>query len=292
LSSAPSAKIESTDRRKAGEGAAGVVEKGAERSGGQREGRSMPGVIMENGNGNGQHTNHDRDQRPNGVNGASHTGEKSMEKGKGRAEPQQNVTPVSPTAPHGMNGSFMSQSKQVDGKQDLIPSDIQARMNELPPQINHIVEGHLLSLNKLLSRVAQKTHNDLERTIIDLARIPIPVSVANGSGSHSVSSEDNSKENVDKKARLLKFAQEAHTELTKALVITNWSRRSGDVAKLIDLKAHLDKEKFYYEMAIHELFELKRTLGQARIPNPDLKTALEVLTTGKVTWMPDVSKLT
>jgi mediator of RNA polymerase II transcription subunit 14 len=269
-----------------------VVEKGAERLGGQRDGGSMPGVIMENGSRNGQHTNHDRDQRPNGVNGASQTGEKSMDKGKGRAEPQQNVTPVSPTAPHGMNGGFISQSQHVDGKQDLIPNDLRASMDDLPPEINHIVEGHLLSLNKLLSRVAQKIHNDLEQTVIDLAQMPTPVSVANGSGSHSVASEDNSKENVDKKARLLKFAQEAHTEVTKALVITNWSRRSGEVAKLIDLKAHLDAQKLHYDMAIHEMFELKRTLGQARLPNPDLKTALEVLTTGKVTWMPDVSKLT
>jgi mediator of RNA polymerase II transcription subunit 14 len=251
----------------------------------------MPGVIMENGSRNGPHTNHDRDQRPNGVNGANHTSEKSMEKGKGRAEPQQNITPVSPTAPHGVNGGFMSRSRHGDEKQDLIPGDIRARMDELPPEITHIVEGHLLSLNKLLSRVAQKTHNDLERTVLDLAQMPLPPSVANGAVSHLTPGEDNGKENVEKKAKLLKFAQDAHTELLKALVITNWSRRSADVAKLIDLKAHLDKEKFYYELAIHELFELKKSLGQARIPNPDLKTALEVLTTGKVSWMPDVSIL-
>jgi hypothetical protein len=51
----------------------------------------MPGVIMENGERHGSHTNHDRDRLPNGINGGAHMDDKPQDKGKGKAEPQQNV---------------------------------------------------------------------------------------------------------------------------------------------------------------------------------------------------------
>ena len=123
--------------------------------------------------------------------------------------------------------------------------------------------------------------------------MPKPTMVLNGhatqtQGDGDKLADDTNKESIDKKLRALKFAQDAHTEMTKALVITNWSRRSEDVSKLIDLKVHLDTQKSHYDYAVHELAEIKRTLGQARLPNPDLKTAVAVLSTGKASWMPEV----
>lgn len=88
-----SAKIESTARTQREEGPAGGGLTGAE-IGGLRPDQSqgiMPGVIMENGNRHGAHTNHDRDRLPNGVNGGTYPDSRSQEKGKGPAEPQQNV---------------------------------------------------------------------------------------------------------------------------------------------------------------------------------------------------------
>lgn len=245
----------------------------------------MPGVIMENGR-NGSHTNHDRDQRPNGVNGTSHTSEKIQDKGKGRVEPQQNMTPTSPTVPNGLNGNFMESSQHQNGGGDAIPADMQDRVNQLPPEIAHITQGYM-PLSKLLSRLAQKTHNDLSKTILELAQMSAPASVVNGL--HKSAADDTSQENLNKKLRLVKFAQDAHTEWTKALVITGWSRRAEDVSRTIDLKIHLDSQGQFYESAIYELSEIKKGLIHARLPNPDLKTALEVLTTGKASWMPDVS---
>ncbi|KAE9381835.1 MED14-domain-containing protein [Stipitochalara longipes BDJ] len=246
----------------------------------------MPGVIMENGR-NGSHTNHDRDQRPNGVNGANYVPEKSQEKGKGRAEPQQNMTPISPTIPNGLNGNFMDASQQQNGLGDSIPQDLQERINQLPPEIAHITQGYL-PLSRLLSRLAQKTHSDLSSTILELAQMQIPSSTVNGNTSHITTSDDTSPENLAKKLRMLKFAQDAHTEWTKALVITGWSRRAEDVSRTIDLKIHLDDQAQYYENAVYELGEVKKGLIHARLPNPDLPTALEVLTTGKASWMPDL----
>jgi mediator of RNA polymerase II transcription subunit 14 len=260
-----------------------------ERPEGDPKQESMPGVIMENGR-NGSHTNHDRDQRPNGVNGATYASEKAQDKGKGKAEPQQNMTPISPTVPNGLNSNSVDDSRHQNGGGGAIPQDMQERVNQLPPEIAHITQGYM-PLSKLLSRLAQKTHNDLSSTILELAQMPVPASAVNGNASHVTTADDSSVENLNKKLRMLKFAQDAHTEWTKALVITGWSRRAEDVSRTIDLKIHLDNQVQLYENAIYELGEVKRGLIHARLPNPDLRTALEVLKTGKASWMPDVRSL-
>lgn len=274
--------IESAERIK--EGAVGVASKGGERQSG--ESIPMPGVIMDNGDRNGSHTNHDRDQRPNGVNGETFVSEKAMEKGKGR-EPQQNMTPTSPMGPNELNGMADPQLPRTESA--VIPADMQERINQLPPEIVHITEGYM-PLSTLLTRFAQKTHNDLTAKIMELAQMPVPASAVNGNASHA-SADDNSAENVNKKHRLLEFAQNAHTDWTKAFVITSWSRNSEEVSKLIDLKYHLDQKSNLYFNAIHALAQVRRELGAARIPNPDLKTAVQVLSTGKAPWMPEVCRI-
>ena len=241
----------------------------------------MPGIIMDNGERNGPHTNHDRDQRPNGVNGEILVTEKGLDKGKGR-ELMQNMTPTSPTGPNVLNGMVASQLPAAEA----IPVDVQEGINQLPEEIIHITQG-FMPLANLLTRFAQKTHNELAAKITELAQMPVPASAVNGNASHA-SVDDNSAENVNKKHRLLEFAQNAHTDWTKAFVLTSWSRNSEEVSKLIDLKVHLDLQASKYFEAIHGLAAVRRELGAARIPNPDLKTAVQVLSTGKAPWMPEV----
>lgn len=264
------------------------MSKGGERQEGDLEGENMPGVIMENGSRNGSHTNHDRDQRPNGINGASHSLEKTQDKGKGRVEPQQNVTPTSPTIPNGLgiNGSVAEAVRHQDSSH-AVSQDLQDRVGQLPPEILHITQGYM-PLSNLISRLAQKTHNNLTDTILQMAQMATPASVVNGNASYTPPVDDTSIENINKKLRMLNFAQDAHTEWVKALVITEWSRKSEDVSKMIDLRVHIDTQKEFYDSAIHEMSVLKRGLLEARVPNPDLKTALQVLSTGKAPWMPEV----
>jgi mediator of RNA polymerase II transcription subunit 14 len=140
----------------------------------------------------------------------------------------------------------------------------------------------------LLKRLAEKTHHGLTSKIMELASMPVPASALNVGPSGMTEVDDVSPENLAKKKLLLDFAQSTHADWVKALVITNWSRRSEDVSKTIDLKVYMDQQKTLYDMAIHEMAEMKRGLGQARLPNPDLKTALQVLSTGKAPWMPEV----
>lgn len=261
--------------------------KGLESLVGDQRQETMPGVIMENGGRSGAHTNHDRDQRPNGISITHHGSEKIQDKGKGREQPLQNMTPTSPILLNGLNGNMTEKILQNQGNYE-IPKDIQNQISLLPPEIIHITQGYM-SLKTLLARQSQKTHHNLLATINELAQMPGPASLANGNSAHSTSLDDNSSENINKKLRLLKFATDQHEAWTKTLVITGWSRRADDVSKIIDLKCHLDTQRQYYEEAIAHMSTLAKNLFHARLPNPDLKTAVEVLTTGKASWMPDVS---
>lgn len=250
----------------------------------------MPGVIMDQESRNGSLTNHDRDQRPNGVNGRPCASGAASEKGKARAEPHQNMTPTSPTAPDAPAGKEADNAQQENGSNGSNGSsrDSQAHADLLPQEIFHMTEGYV-PLTLLLQRTAQKTYSDLVTTLRDLEQMPTPASALNGNASHTSVSEDMSQENLQKKLRLLNFATNAHEVLTKALVITGWSRKAHDVSKLVDLRIHLEAQKLLYTHAIETMATNQKALHTYRLPNPDLKTALEALTTGKASWMPDVS---
>lgn len=118
--------------------------------------------------------------------------------------------------------------------------------------------------------------------------MPVPSSALHVGPSGLTDVDDLSSENLAKKKALLDFVQSTHADWVKALVITNWSRRSDDVSKTIDLNVYTNQQKSFYDMLIHEMAELKRGLGQARLPNPDLKTAVQILSTGKAPYMPEV----
>jgi mediator of RNA polymerase II transcription subunit 14 len=255
---------------------------------------TMPGVIMEDRSRNGAHTNHDRDPMPNGTNGTTPTPETVFDKSKFRGEPQPGLKQSQFT--NGTNGTMQesqTQSQSQSQSETLVveplPTDMAERLKQLPPELFHITEG-FEPLSRLLSRLAQVTHNRLSAKIMELASMPIPSSAVNGNGTHySNGTDDNSADNVRKKVNLLKFAEATHADWTKALVITHWSRVSKDVSKLIDMKVHIENQKALYNAAFFELMEVKRGLINARVPNPDLRTAVEVLSTGKASWMPNVS---
>lgn len=223
----------------------------------------------------------------NGMNGVVYGPDNAYRKVKTGADVQQGPESIAPgNAIHG--GQMGDTEKPSSSGAATIPPDIADQIRQLPPEMVHITEG-FESLPQLLQRLSQVTHNQLSKKILDLASMPTPVSALNGNGTPSnLSGDDNSVDNIKKKVQLLKFAEETHANWVKALVITQWSRVSEDIGKLVDLKVHVDGQKSHYDWAVHEMSEMKRSLVHARVPNPDLKTAVEVLSTGKASWMPDV----
>lgn len=189
--------------------------------------------------------------------------------------------------------------KQEDGTQQVTPADTAERdpkADEGPGEILHITQG-FIPLSLLLSRLAQVTHNDLQDKVLMLAKMALPAAPAasgtavNGNTPNGAAAgaavDDLSQANLTKKATLLNFAQEWHGKWVKALVITDWGRRSEEVGKLVDLKFHLDQQRRKFDDVLGALIEVKRGLAAARLPNPDLKTALQTLATGDVPWFPE-----
>jgi mediator of RNA polymerase II transcription subunit 14 len=200
------------------------------------------------------------------------------------------MTPTSPTVPNGINGSFGSipnLAHHLESGRAPVPQDLQDQFNQLPPEIAHITHGYM-PLSMLLKRLAEKTHNALSNKILELASMPVPPSALNVGPSGLTEVDDTSLENLAKKKLLLDFSQSTHADWVKALVITNWSRRSEDVSKTIDLKVYMDSQRVLYDQAIDQLATMKVDLAHAKLPNPDIKTALQVLSTGKAPWMPEV----
>lgn len=222
---------------------------------------------MENGtlNGGAVHTNHDRDAKPNGVNGEVSSGAVKMVNGDTTVTKSSSATDTSATR--------------------------SSRMNDLPDQIQHITTNYV-PLGFLLQRLAQKTHNNLQDLIRELARKPVAGS-ASGPPALPPGTEDGSIENIEKKKALLDFARSEHANWVKALVITEWSKKASQISKLIDLENHMFEEELVrYEQAVFTMLNLKRNLNAARVPSPDLKTALNVLSRGTAGWMPDLGFIT
>lgn len=247
----------------------------------------MPGVIMENRDGNGSYTNHDRDHRPNGTNGVTCVSEKPQEKTKCKVEPQPKTAPMNPIARNGMNGSFSKDAREQGGNDG---ADSHARTFDLPPELEHVVE-HYISQKMILARLARRTHSDLYTVIQELSQMPVPASATNGNSSLPPATGDTSTENLDKKAKLLGFLKESHESWTKALVISGWSKNAEEVSRIVDLSIHLQTQRKLYVDLINKMADDKRELLGARLLNPDLKTAVAILTTGKASWMPDVCSI-
>lgn len=163
-------------------------------------------------------------------------------------------------------------------------------MSDLPDEIQHITAG-IFPLSLLLSRLAQISHNHVQELVAELATKPIAQNpAANGNPDYrGTSAEDTSSDSLEKKRMMLNFIQDLHAKWVKALVITEWSRKAELVGKLIDLKAHLYDQHVCYAKVLSEMVAVRRELTWARLPSPDLKTALAVLSSGEVSWMPEVS---
>lgn len=159
-----------------------------------------------------------------------------------------------------------------------------------PPELAHITQG-FFPFTQLVNRSAQQCWNDLSEVITELAEIqvppqgqPTPAAPVNGK-----SPGNQSAENVHKKLRVLDFTHGRRSDFIKLLVLSQWSRQAADVSKLIDIQGFVRSRHQAYAGTLQSLGDMKRDLVMAQVANPDLKTALEVLTKGKVVAMPDVS---
>jgi mediator of RNA polymerase II transcription subunit 14 len=212
--------------------------------------------------------------------------------------------PVSVKRERSPDSKGIDNGRAIAGDYSKVESSVQAlqdaKMEELPDELQHIT-ADVLPLSLILSRLAQFSHAKLQELILSLASKPLPEALSNGNvnsgingnakGSASAAGampEDTSPESLDKKTVVLNFIQDLHSRWVKALVITEWAKNADEVGKLIDLRSHLAEKLELYNRTFWELVAVKQEMVFAKVPSPDLKTALEVLSRGSVHWMPDV----
>ncbi|KAL9100788.1 MAG: hypothetical protein Q9163_003884 [Psora crenata] len=169
-------------------------------------------------------------------------------------------------------------------------------VEQLPPEIEHWTMGYVL-LSRLIGRMVQETFNGIGDIINDMAEMAIPQPLTNGivnPANHRVGGVqpgDNSQANIQKKIRLFDFANSRRAQFIKVLVLSRWARQAESVSKVIDLRIWLSQKQEDYDSAVTWMGELKRKLAAVKEPNPDIKTALEVLSLGKASWLPDLGYL-
>ncbi|KAH3295099.1 mediator complex subunit [Aspergillus fumigatus] len=156
------------------------------------------------------------------------------------------------------------------------------------PEIPHITQG-FFPFSTLVNRSVQQCWNELSDLITELAAIhvsphsSVPLLPVNGK-----SPGNQSPENVQKKLRILDFAHAKRAEFIKLLVLSQWSRRARDVSKLIDLQNFIRARHQAFVDALQRVGEMKRDLVQAQVANPNLQTALEILSKGRLESLADL----
>ena len=191
-------------------------------------------------------------------------------------------------------GPINRESLQRDGSQPT--SAIATTIGELqrslaPPELFHIEEG-FVPLASLGSRMAQEAHNALEELITELARFD------DESAQKERFQAKMDEEAADpttktapiptKKEVLWDFAQSWRTKFIKLMAISQWSRNSEAVSKIIDINFFIMRQKASYKEAVNWMGELKRVLVPEKIPAPDLRATIEMMSTGKAPWIPNV----
>ena len=200
---------------------------------------------------------------------------------------------------NGMNG--LANGTYVNGlsttpteSQRKTSTAIENLVGQLPPEIEHITFGYV-PFSSLVSRLVQETFNGLTDIINDMSDMPIPQPSQNGPLnhlSHHVNGTGASADtNVKKKLRILNFASDRRAQFIKILILSKWARQADAVSKVIDLNVWARNRIIEYQDCISWMGELKRRLGPLRDPNPDIKTALEVLSLGKASSLPDLGYL-
>ncbi|KAK8222029.1 mediator complex subunit [Zalaria obscura] len=189
------------------------------------------------------------------------------------------------------NGVPLSNGTPVPGphvaaKQEPLSEDDQKR---LPPELEHWTSEYK-PMGLLLERMAQQCHFDLLETVDAMADMPVPQSASgtNGISGHGNAHPDPSEASLKKKRRLMEFAQTQKDRFIKALVLSDWARNMDDIDKLIDLTMWLRKQDGFANDAANGIMWMKQNFTAAKMPNPNIEGALELLSTGKAPWMPDL----
>ena len=178
------------------------------------------------------------------------------------------------------------------------PTDVQYKtstaidmlVGQLPPELEHITIGYT-PFSILISRLVQETFVGLTEAIDELSETSVPSGGQHPPSNHPIQHTNLNGEvsggNVRKKLRMLSFTSDRRAQFIKILILLRWARQGEAVSKVIDLNVWTHRRLQEFKDCISWIGELKRILAPLRDPNPDIKTALEVLSLASVSCLPD-----
>lgn len=167
-----------------------------------------------------------------------------------------------------------------------------SKLSELPPEIVHISEENYFSLATMLTRVSQDTFNELGERLQHMSTYEPPQpqtngAMPNGTGQHANGQASIDAKNKQKKLLLMDFAQTHRAKFIKLLVLTDWGKKAAnDVGKLIDIYQWANEQRMHMDFVDVQLERIKIFSNSAAEKNPDIMTALEILSNGQAPWMP------
>lgn len=159
-----------------------------------------------------------------------------------------------------------------------------------PPEIDHVPDEVYHSLSKIIQRISQETYNELSETLMRMRELKAPQLNGNLANGTSLSTPQDAEISKQKKLLLMRFALDNRAKFIKLLVLTEWGRKASvDLSKLIDLFGWAVKQRTSQDQISDQIEFMKYVMNDARQLNPDITTALQILSTGKAEWIPDVS---
>jgi mediator of RNA polymerase II transcription subunit 14 len=162
-------------------------------------------------------------------------------------------------------------------------------LQQVPLEVLQLIgKENYLPMSTVISRTAQTCWNKLSILVDQLSAISVPTQSSDPSKPHLQAVNNQTKANLDKKERILEFAKEQKDDFIKLLVLLQWSKNSEEVNKLTSLAFWLRNRRMVYEEARRALAVLKEEAHNFQIQNPDLATAAEVLSLGKVKSFPNI----
>jgi mediator of RNA polymerase II transcription subunit 14 len=198
--------------------------------------------------------------------------------------PQKSSIPFSDRDQGHVNG----QSSDAPLRHPTVPHTAISYTEQAPLEILQLIsKDSYLPLAALVSRAAQACWNSLSVLLEQLTAIH--VSDHNGESTKSLPSgqaNNQSKANLEKKEKLLLFANDQKADFIKLLVLLQWSRDVDDVSKTISINYWLMTRRQAYWDAIASLVLIKQDSAGFQVPNPDLKTAAEILARGRAIDIP------
>ncbi|GAB7361208.1 hypothetical protein MBLNU230_g1271t1 [Neophaeotheca triangularis] len=187
---------------------------------------------------------------------------------------------------HGFNGLM---SNGVSATNGHVHEAVRALSNSgAPPQLDQSWrEGPFNKpLGLMMERVAQQCYTDLNRVVGELAETPVRQEPQQVNG--ITPARDTTAASLEKKRKLMEFASDQRERFVKTLVLSDWSRRADSMARLIDIKAWQNKQNISHMEATRGIGQAKLNMIAAKMPNPNIEGAMEVLSTGKASWIPDL----